>query len=192
MHSDDPDLQALRARNPDAFSRLVRTHTAGLLRGALALGFQPADAEELVQDTFVAFLEGLARFEGRSHLRTYLYGIMFHKGAALLRQRKREVATDDIEAVWEAQFDANGHWLPGRPGGPEQAVLSKEIATFIAACAENLTPTQRIAFHLREVEDRGPEEVCNILGVSDTNLRVLMHRARLRLRECLERKWGER
>lgn len=183
MKTDPVDLDALRTRHPETLTKLVREHTDGLLRGALALGFQSADAEELVQDTFVAFLEGLDRFEGRSQLRTYLYGILYHKGAALLRKRRREIATEDIEAVWEAQFDAKGHWLAGHPGGPEQAVLSKEIAAFVARCAEALTPNQRMAFHLREVEGREAEEVCNILGVSGTNLRVLMHRARLQLRE---------
>jgi len=192
MESETTLLAALRARTPEAFDRLVRDQTPVLLRGALALGFQPADAEELVQDTFVAFLEGLDRFEGRSAVRTYLYGILYHKGAALLRQRRKETATEDIEAVWESRFDASGHWVAGHPGGTDRPVLSKEIAACIAACLGELGPTQRMAFHLREVEDRTPGEICNILGVSDTNMRVLLHRARLQLRECLERTWGKR
>lgn len=173
-------------------ARLIEEHTAPLLRGALAFGFSQADAEELVQDTFAAFLEGQARFEGRSSARTYLFGILYNKGAELSRRRKKESGVEDVEAVFEARFDRAGHWLAGAPKGPEQSALDAELAAIIARCAEGLSEQQRAAFFLKEAEGVEPKEVCNVLGVSDTNLRVLLFRARLRLRECLERSWETR
>jgi RNA polymerase sigma-70 factor, ECF subfamily len=172
--------------------RLVAEHTGPLLRGALAQGFSPADAEELVQETFVAYLQAQGRFEGRSSVRTFLFGILYNKGAELSRRRSRESATDDVEKVFDARFDARGHWLASAPKGPEDAALSAEIASLIARCAEGLSQAQRAAFFLKESEGAAPEDICNVLAVSDTNLRVLLFRARLRLRECLERAWESR
>ena len=176
----------------EELERLIDEYTRPLLRGALAMGFSESDAEELVQDTFVAFIKARDRFEGRSSLKTYLFGILYHKGAALSRSRKKEVGVEDIEAVFDAQFNKAGHWLANAPRGPEDAALSNEIAKFIALCAEKLSATQRTAFFLKEAEGESTEEICNVLGVSDTNLRVLLFRARLRLRECLEKTWEAR
>src|SRR5581483_1471228 len=102
----------------EELSRLVSEHTAVLLRGAMAMGFPQADAEELVQDTFVAYLKARERFQGRSSLRTFLFGILYNKGAELSRKKRREEGVDDIEKVFDAGFDSGGHWLAGRPRGP--------------------------------------------------------------------------
>ena len=176
----------------EELSRLVAEHTGPLLRGALAMGFAQADAEELVQDTFVAFLKARDRFEGRSSVRTFLFGILYNKGAELSRKKQREYAQDDIEALFDSHFDAHGHWLSELPKGPEEQVLSKELADIIATCAEKLSMDQRTSFYLKEVEGTASEDICNALGLSDTNLRVLLYRARVRLRECLERNWEGR
>lgn len=173
-------------------SQLVAEHTGTLLRGAMAMGFSQADAEELVQESFVAYLKARDRFEGRSSVKTFLFGILYNKGAELSRKKKREAGLEDIEAVFDSHFDGAGHWLATLPKGPEEEALSKELADVIAACAEKLSVEQRTAFYLKEVEGTSPEEVRNVLGVSDTNLRVLLYRARLRLRECLERSWEGR
>jgi RNA polymerase sigma factor (sigma-70 family) len=172
--------------------RLVADHTGPLLRGALALGFPPADAEELVQDSFVAYLDAGERFERRSSPRTYLFGILYNKGAALSRKRAKELASDDVEKAFDARFSAAGHWLADEPKGPEDAALTQELAAIIRRCAEGLSQSQREAFFLKEAEGASSEEVCNVLGVSGTNLRVLLFRARLRLRECLEKTWEAR
>jgi RNA polymerase sigma-70 factor (ECF subfamily) len=172
----------------------VAEHTAPLLRGALALGWTLPDAEELVQDTFAAYLAGAGRFEGRSGLRTYLFGILYNKSRELSRKRAREPGSDDLEAeaAFHARFDPRGHWLASQPQGPEAAALNDELASLIAACAGTLPEQQRAAFFLKEAEGLSNPEVCNALGVSDTHLRVLLFRARLRLRECLERSWDAR
>src|SRR5581483_11477047 len=123
----------------EELSRLVSEHTAVLLRGAMAMGFSQADAEELVQDTFVAYLKARERFEGRSSVRTFLFGILYNKGAELSRKHKREERSEDIEKVFDSHFDAGGHWLADRPRGPEEEALSHELAEAIADCAKNLS-----------------------------------------------------
>lgn len=181
-------LQRLRERDPEAIAAAVREFSGALLRAALGLGFPELEAEELTQAAFAAFLEGAARFEGRSSLRTYLFGILYHKAQEHRRLRGRELAVDPADGLFEERFSATGHWSRP-PRGPEQEADAREIAALIASCLEGLPPQQRAAFQLREVSQEAPAEVCNVLGVTDTHLRVLLFRARSRLRECIEGKW---
>lgn len=183
-------LAELRARKPEALSAVVNEHLPALLAGALAAGLSRSDAEEAVQDTFVAFLSSLDRFEGRSSLRTYLFGILYHKASDLRAKARRTEGVDDVEAVLEARFDAGGLWVRP-PRGPEAAALDAETRRWVETCAEGLSAAQRTAFFLKEVEGEAPEAICNVLGVNPTNLRVMLHRARLKLRECLELRWEQ-
>lgn len=185
------DVAALRARKPEALDAVVTENLPTLMAGALAIGLSRPDAEEVVQDTFVAFLSGLDRFEGRSSVRTYLFGILYHKASNLRAKARREQGHDDIEAVADARFDKAGMWARP-PGGPEAQALDGEIRAWVERCAEGLSDDQRAVFFLKEVEGEKPEAICNALGVSTTNLRVLLHRARLKLRECLERNWEKK
>lgn len=184
-------IEDLRARKPEALTALVDENLPKLLAGALAIGLSREDAEEAVQDTFVAFLSGLERFEGRSSLSTYLFGILYHKAAHVRAKGRREDATDDIEAVVDARFGKDGMWTRA-PRGPEAEALDSELRRWVEICADDLTESQRAAFFLKEVEGESPEDICNALGVSGTNLRVMLHRARLQLRECLEIHWEKR
>ncbi|MBI5594675.1 MAG: sigma-70 family RNA polymerase sigma factor [Elusimicrobia bacterium] len=184
----EPSLAALKARDPEALAALVDDNMPRLLNGALGAGLSRADAEDAVAETFAAFFGQLERFEGRSSLRTYLFGILYHKAHHIRAKAAREQGHDDIEAVFEARFKEDGTW--GRPPkGPEGEALDAEARRLIADCSEKLPEAQKSAFFLKESERLETEEVCNILGVSGTNLRVMLHRARLRLRECLERAW---
>jgi RNA polymerase sigma-70 factor (ECF subfamily) len=183
-------LEDLRARKPEALTAMVNDHLPRLLAGALSVGLSRADAEEVVQETFVAFLTGLDRFEGRSSLRTYLFGILYHKASNLRAKARREEGTEDIEAVVSARFNEDGMWSRP-PRGPEAMALDAETRSWVEKCAEGLPDAQRAAFFLKEVEGEEPEAICNVLGVNPTNLRVMLHRARLKLRECLERNWEQ-
>ncbi len=182
------DISLARRRDPAFLDGLIKAHTEPLLAGALGLGFSPADAEELVQETFVSFLDGAERFEGRSKIRTYLYGILYHKAAQARRKAARERPEDHNDSAFADRFDGAGMWTKP-PQGPEDAAVTAEIREWVERCAQGLTDSQRMAFFLREAEGQSSEELCNVLQVSATHLRVLLFRARVRLRECLEKKW---
>jgi RNA polymerase sigma-70 factor (ECF subfamily) len=154
------------------------------------MGFAP-EAEDLVQDVFTTFFERLDRFEGRSQLRTWLFGILHKKALERHRATVVEDRTDPIDAVFESRFDADGKWTRP-PADLERLLLSKEAGELIHGCMEELPANQRGVFLLREIEEIESAEICKILGISFTNLGVLMHRARIRLRECLEAKGWSR
>lgn len=180
-------LNRLRQREPEALAEAVREHARPLFRAARAMGFADDEAEDLVQDVFTTFLEKLDRFEGRSQLRTWLFGILHHKAHERHRASGVEERTDSIDAIFESRFDSSGKWTRP-PDDLERLFLSKEAGELIGACMEGLPANQRSAFVLKEVEGVESSEICKILGVTVTNFGVLMHRARLRLRECLEAK----
>lgn len=180
-------LERLRRRDPDARAEAVQEHARPLLRAARALGFAEPEAEDLVQDVFRTFLERLDNFEGRSQLRTWLFGILHRKALERRRAAITDERMDSIDEVFESRFDAKGNWTRP-PEDLERLMLSKEIGELIRGCMDGLPVNQREAFVLREVECLETSEICKILTVSVTNFGVLMHRARARLRECLEAK----
>jgi RNA polymerase sigma-70 factor (ECF subfamily) len=180
-------LERLRRRDPAALAEAVRDHARPLLRAAKAMGFAKQDAEDLVQDVFATFLGRLDNFKGRSQLRTWLFGILHRKALERRRASTIDDRTDPIDEVFESRFDASGKWVRP-PADLERLLLSKEIGKLVRGCMEGLPVNQREVFILREVEDAASGEICKILGVSVTNLGVLMYRARARLRECLEAK----
>ena len=180
-------LDRLRRRDPDALSEAVHEHARPLLRAARALGLAEDRAEDLVQDVFTTFLERIDSFEGRSQLRTWLFGILHRKAMERRRASIRDDRMDPIDEVFESRFDATGMWTRP-PADLDRLMLSKEIGELIRGCMDGLPIHQREAFVLREVEDLDSGKICRILEISVTNYGVLMHRARARLRECLETK----
>jgi RNA polymerase sigma-70 factor (TIGR02943 family) len=149
------------------------------------MSFSQKEAEDLVQDVLATFLETLDRFEGRSQLRTWLFGILHNKVRERRRQHYQDQKNDPIDEVFESRFDARGTWIRP-PKDPDQAVTSEEISTALNGCLEGLPAAQREVFVMREMEDLETPEICKILGITVTNMSVLMHRARIRLRECME------
>lgn len=186
--TDPPSLRDIQNRKDPAIISIVREYTPILLKAALGMGFAEIDAEELVQDTFVAFYSGAERFEGRSKIKTFLFSILYHKASRTRSNRAREEATDTYDEVFENRFGGNGMWA-APPKGPEDEALGKELQEWIDRCAEQLVIKERTAFHLRELEDLSTQEICKILDISGTNLGVLLFRARNKLRDCLEKKW---
>ena len=180
-------LMRLRQREPEALAQAVRDHARTLFRAARGLGFAEPEAEDLVQEVFATFLERLDGFEGRSHLRTWLFGILHRKALERRRTSAVDERADPIDEVFESRFDEKGNWSRP-PADLERLFLSKELGELIRGCMEGLTVNQREAFVLREVEGVATSEICKILDVSVTNFGVLLHRARVRLRECLEAK----
>lgn len=179
------------AKVSETLDEIVDRYSSALLASAYSLGWRNVDAEDLVQDTLVTHLQKPDAFEGRSALKTYLIGILYHKSREKKRSQVREQPNDPIDEVFEQRFNSQGIWRT-RPRGPDDIALSKETAELIDDCLEALTPSQRMAFYLREIEQEPTEDACNILDVSVTHLGVLLFRARNKVRECIEKKWGKR
>lgn len=151
------------------------------------MGFSPDAAEDLAQSAFLALLQGLERFEGRSHIRTFLFGIFYNKVSEYLREKSKADASDPIDEVMESRFDEKGRWRHP-PADIEREVFCREAGRCIMDCLVTLPAAQRIVFHLREVEEEETEEICKKLKISKTNLGVMLFRARNRMRECMENK----
>lgn len=183
-------LAALRRRDPAALHEVAHQHARRLYRAARGMGHPPADADDLVQEVFVTFVTTLDRFEGRAEVHTWLFGILLRKSQERLRKRGRDDEHDPIDDEWAANFDVAGQWIRP-PLGPDRALEAKQTAQAIQDCLPNLSETQRDVFLLRMVETLSAAEVSNILGLTVTHVGVLLHRARLRMRQCLSHKgWG--
>jgi RNA polymerase sigma factor (sigma-70 family) len=182
--------EAIRLRQAGVLEAVVREQLPVLLRGARAAGLSLEAAEDAVQETFVTFFRRCHEFDGRARVGTWLYGILIRKIAETRRGLAREDAAEDIDALVEHRFDAEGRWVRP-PRGPDAELARAEAMRHLAECLEGLSGRQRLAFAMRELEDQPPEEVCKVLGVSRNNLGVLIFRARNRLRECLEQKGFE-
>ncbi len=188
MPLDHPEFPTrVRAKDPEALQAVVHAYLGQILRAARGAGLDPQQAEDVTQATFATFLETAPRFEGRSHVRTWVFGILYRKIAEARRAHLRDQQVDDIDAVVDRRFDANGNWTHP-PRRPDSDVYGAQVRERIEECLESAPLQQRMAFVLREVEDLSTVEICKILDVTRTNLGVLLYRARNRLRECLESK----
>lgn len=198
MGADDITVSRLRAGDEDAFRDLLARHHTHLLRFARTFVSNPATAEEVVQETWLAVLNGLSGFEGRSSLKSWIYSILANRartravrdGRTLLFSEMTSGEEDDEPAVEPSRFNAAGYWdQPPRPWddlSPERLAASAQIRTHLASALEELPETQRAVVVLRDIEGCSSDEACNILGISETNQRVLLHRGRSRLRGLLE------
>ena len=184
-------IRELKERRPGAVEALVEEFASPLLAAARSWGLSMPDAEEAVQDALVDFLSALERFEGRSTLKTFLFGVLYHKCSERRRKAAREQATEDIEGAFDARFGLFGIWNC-LPRGPEEEAVNAELKEWLVRCASGLAFDQRAAFQMKAAEGKSTEEICKILGVTPTNLGVLLFRARNKLRECLEKKWMKR
>jgi RNA polymerase sigma-70 factor (ECF subfamily) len=174
----------------------VDRHGGVLYRYALLRVRRPDTAAELVQETFLDALRARPHYSGRSSERTWLVGILKHKVADHYRRgaRDRPEAGDDIARAGAPAgiFDGQGHWA-ARPrpwgGDPSQDLERREFWEEFGRCLERLPRHLADPFLLRELDGLGGDEICQILRISPTNLWARLHRARLLLRGCLERRW---
>jgi len=171
-------------------------HRAYLLRFARLQLRNDAWAEDAVSETLLAALAKPQSFANRSQLKTWLVGILKHKVIDILRQRQREVqlVDDDGDGSQELDallFKADGHYVsePADWGDPEQELNSRQFFMILEACTEKLPAAMGRVFLMREWLELPSDEICKELKLTPTNLYVQLHRARLRLRECLEINW---
>ena len=168
-------------------------HGAVLYRYALMHLRDSHRAEEVVQETLLAALQ--ARFSGDASVRTWLFGILKHKIIDQFRRGAREVPLDQPQAVAdpdagdEDNFTEAGHWRnrPASWGNPEQMLESRQFWQILQLCLDYLPERQARLFMLREVMENSTKEICQELDITPTNLWTLLHRARLALRQCLEK-----
>lgn len=204
-HEDQRLCEALRAGDQQAFAELVERYQSSLLRLAMVYVRNRAVAEEVVQETWLGVLRGLDRFEGRSMLKTWIFRILTNIAKSRAVREGRSVPFSTLAPLEDEDggrsveperfFDAGHPTLPGHwaspPRGwddvPDSRLLAKETRELIGAAIEALPPLQAQVISLRDIEGWSSEEVCELLDLTEVNQRVLLHRARSKVRAELER-----
>ncbi len=205
--SDAELIDRLRSCDEVAFAWLIDTYSAALLRLAVTFVQDAAVAEEVVQETWMAVVTGIGRFESRSSLKTWLFKILTNKAKTRALREKRtipfsefEVDNSDEPAVEAERFLPASHsqwphhWAtPPQPWsmGPEGTALDRETMAVVRRALEDLPRAQRVVVALRDVHGWPAADVCAALDLSDANQRVLLHRGRSRLRAVLERYFSD-
>jgi len=174
----------------------LQQHRPYLLRYAMLQLRDRELAEDVVQETLLAALAGRAQFAGRSSHKTWLTGILKHKIVDVIRRNAREQPLaageeDEESALSETLFKEDGHWreFPASWGDPERALENSRFWEVFELCAQLMPMRSARAFMMRELMELTTEEICKELAITPTNLWVILHRARLSLRECLDVKW---
>jgi len=205
-HDDEALIAALRRGDADGFATLVDRHSPAMIRVALTYVPGRAAAEEAVQETWIAVMRGIDRFEGRSSLKTWIFRILTNvamRGGARERRSVPFSAIAAAEDTGEPSVDPDrflpadhdlypGHWAiaPTRWPTPEEGLLAGEAREMVAAAIAELPAAQRTVIALRDIEGWSSEEVCEALEISPGNQRILLHRARGRVRAAIERYYG--
>lgn len=190
-------VDALRRGDNETLTALVDNWSSSMLRLALVYVRDRAAAEEVVQDTWIGVLAGIGRFEGRSSLKTWVFRILTHRAMTSGVREHRSVPFSALDlrgdvAVGPERFLPDGeawagHWAATpRPLAPEEKLLASETRQLLAHAIRDLPPGQQTVLSLRDVEGWSSEEVCNVLDLSETNQRVLLHRARSSVQRALE------
>lgn len=195
-------VQALRDRDEAAFELVLDRWYSAMLRTATIYVGSRARAEEVVQETWLAVLGGIHRFDSRSSLKTWVFRILVNRAKTYATREARVIPLSSLARGEDVE--AGGTPYPADPLGgcradaeplfsgsaemardPEDRILSRELRERVGAAIETLPPRQREVIVLRDVEGWAPDEVCNVLGISETNQRVLLHRARVKVRDAL-------
>jgi RNA polymerase sigma-70 factor, ECF subfamily len=177
-------IAAAQAGRQDAFAEIVERHSGTIYNLGLRLMSNPQEAEEVLQETFISAFQALDRFEGRSQLGTWLYRIAYN--AALMRLRRRQLPTESLD---EPAVTEDGDVLPRQfvdwSALPDEQLLGKERQDVLNTALAALPDTLRSVFVLRDIEGLSTAETAEALGLTEANVKVRLHRARLALREKL-------
>lgn len=199
-------LAALRQGHEEAFEQLIARFHGSLLRLAHVYVNDRTVAEEVVQETWLGLLQGLARFEERSSLKTWLFRILTNRAKTRGQRESRTVAfsellpadgEDDSAAVDASRFSSDpravGHWSSApQPWdiAPDERAIASETRVVIDTAIAKLPANQQMVIKLRDIEGWSATETCNELDITETHQRVLLHRARSRVRQALEEYYG--
>jgi len=189
--SDDDLLRRLRAGDASAFAELVDTYHSSMVRLAQTFVSSRAIAEEVTQDTWLAVLKGIDRFEGRSSLKTWVFRILANRARSTGAREQRTTPVDlsDESTVDRRRFDAGGAWADPPAHWSDEIVdrlSSGPLVAEVRAAVSELPESQRAVVTLRDLEGLSSKEVCEVLEISEANQRVLLHRGRSRIRARLE------
>lgn len=195
-------LNSLRTGDEASFMWLVEQYHPSLVRLARLFVRDEAVAEEVVQDTWLAVLQGLTQFEGRSRLKTWIYTILVNKAKTRGQREGKFHAFSDLHGndtssptvaperfIDDPTDEWFNHWKEAPSmwtSIPEEELISRETMDVIQQAINTLPEGQKMVITLRDIEELPSQEICNILGISETNQRVMLHRARARVREALE------
>lgn len=192
---DTPEFLArLRGGEEGAYRRLVRRYHASLVGVAQGVIGSRAQAEEVVQDSWIAVYRNIARFEGRSSLAGWLFAIVRNRARTRIVAENRTVGLDGLSsgerAVGAENFRADGHWteLPALWDelNPERVIGGRQLWEIVHEVIQALPDAQKATIVMRDIEGQSGEDVCALLGVSAENQRVLLHRARGRVRAAID------
>ncbi|MFH1985773.1 MAG: sigma-70 family RNA polymerase sigma factor [Pseudomonadota bacterium] len=190
--NNDPSTTA---SGPETLTEWVDRYGSYLYRFALTRVKSPQTAEDLVQETFLAALKGWDGFEKRASGKTWLTAILKHKIIDFIRKDVRETPSDRIEAMVDATdalFSPKGEWSMAPKHweiDPGRILEQKEFMTQLDHCLADLPERMARAFTLREMDGLSTPEICEILNISESNSWVILYRARMALRKCLEARW---
>ncbi|MEW5872955.1 MAG: sigma-70 family RNA polymerase sigma factor [Chloroflexota bacterium] len=188
---EDFNLEALRAGNKAEFASLVEAYSGYIYRLAAKMVEDPQDAEDVLQETFIKAYRHLPGFDGRSSLATWLYRIATNEALMLLRRRKRiPISLDD--PLESADADAEPLQIVDWCCLPESELMSTEARAYMQTAIEELSPSLRAVFLLRDIEGLSTQETGEVLNLSETAVKTRLSRARMRLRELLTGYFGER
>jgi RNA polymerase sigma-70 factor, ECF subfamily len=187
--ADDLLLNEICDGNDDAFTALVERYHAAMVRVARANTNSEALAEEAVQEAWIAILRGYRKFEHRSSLKTWMFRIVINRARTHAENEHRGDWLRELNepSIDERRFDPSGHWvIPTRSWTPEEHCLAGELRQHIDAVIARLPQMQRQVIALRDIYGWSAEEVCGLYDISDSNQRILLHRARAKVRQALE------
>ena len=190
VNDDEVLLDAVRAGDEAAFTTLVRRYQPSLVRMAQSMVGSRAVADEVVQDTWLAVVRGVDRFEGRSSFKTWLFHILMNRARSTASREWRVQPTADVDAD---RFDARGVWaVPPVPWADrvDERLTAEQLAPVARKVIDTLPDVQRQVLLLRDVDGLPAADVAGLLGLTDGNQRVLLHRARARVRVELEAMMG--
>lgn len=195
-------IEALLAKNEEVYSRVVRAHHSSMVRVAMAYVANREAAEEVAQEVWTVLVEGLHNFQGKSTLKTWLYGILLNRAKTRGQRDSRQIPISSFEseetgrcellenaASSEVRSPGRAPWVWGNSSktpSPEARSLQKELDAYRAKAIALLPYRQRVVITLRDIEGWSSKEVCKALGLQPTHQRVLLHRARVRVREVMQ------